>query len=90
MVREASGGTPVAEATVEAREESRSMVASPRDPDSGLVRATTDAKGRFRLDGLAPGLHTLTASARGVGRAERRGAAHRAAGRAEPRRPAAR
>jgi protocatechuate 3,4-dioxygenase beta subunit len=70
-----SGGTPVADATVEAREEIRTVTGRSIDPESGVVRATTDPKGRFRLEGLAPGLHTLTAFARGLGRAERRGAA---------------
>jgi protocatechuate 3,4-dioxygenase beta subunit len=72
VVRETGGGTPVNGATVEAREEMRSTGPVPGEPDSGVVRATTDARGRFRLDGLAPGLHTLTAFARGVGRAEQR------------------
>ena len=74
VVRESTTGAPVPEATVEAREESRSLMASAREPDSGLVRTTTDAKGRFRLEGLATGLHSLTAFARGLGRAEKRGA----------------
>src|SRR4029077_19285129 len=72
--REANGGTPVADATIEARAEMRSPAAPTSDPDSGVARAKTDAKGHFRLAGLAPGMHTLIAFARGVGRAEKRGA----------------
>jgi hypothetical protein len=74
VVRETSGGTPVPGATVEARDEMRGAGGLPWDPDSGVVRATTDAKGAFRLEGLASGLYTLTAFARGLGRAERRSA----------------
>jgi hypothetical protein len=74
LVRETSGGTPVAGATVEARDEMRGAGGLPWDPDSGVVRATTDAKGAYRLEGLASGLYTLTAFARGLGRAERRSA----------------
>jgi len=74
FVRETTSGTPVAGATVEARDEMRGAGGLPWDPDSGVVRATTDAKGAYRLEGLASGLYTLTAFARGLGRAERRSA----------------
>jgi hypothetical protein len=75
VVRETTSGTPVPGATVEAREETRGVSAGlPWDPDSGVVRTTTDAKGAYRLEGLAYGLYTLTAVARGLGRAERRSA----------------
>lgn len=73
FVRETATGTPAPGATVEAREERRGAPGLAWDPDSGVVRATTDAKGAYRLDGLASGLYTLTAFARGLGRAERRG-----------------
>jgi protocatechuate 3,4-dioxygenase beta subunit len=72
VVRESTTGAPVPEATVEAREESRSAIASRSNPDLGVVRTKTDTKGRFRLEGLATGLHTVTAFARAVGRAEKR------------------
>ncbi len=71
-VRETTGGAPVAGATVEAREEMRGAGGNVWDSDAGVVRAATDAKGAYRLEGLASGLYTVTASARGVGRAERR------------------
>ena len=74
FVRETTSGTPVPGATVEAREETRGGGGLAWDPDSGVVRTTTDAKGAYRLEGLAPGLYTLTAVARGLGRAERRSA----------------
>ncbi len=72
VVRDTSGGTPVPGATVEARDETGGAGGLPWDPDSGVVRATTDAKGAYRLEGLAAGLYTVTAFARGLGRAERR------------------
>jgi protocatechuate 3,4-dioxygenase beta subunit len=71
-VRDSAGGMLVADATIEARSEMRSPGATPDDPDLGVVRTTSDAKGRFRLAGLAPGLYSLSAFARGFGRAERR------------------
>jgi carboxypeptidase family protein len=74
VVRDASRGAPVAGATVEAREEMRGAAGLPWDPESGVVRATTDAKGAYRIDGLASGLYTLTAFARGLGRGSRRNA----------------
>ena len=70
-VLDTTSGAPVGSATVEARQETRG-VALQWDPDAGVVRATTDAKGRYRLEGLAAGLYSLTAFARGAGRAERR------------------
>jgi protocatechuate 3,4-dioxygenase beta subunit len=81
IVRETTSGAPVPEATVEAREETREGTGEETpggglawDPDSGVVRARTDAKGAYRLEGLAPGFYTLSAVARGRGRADRRGA----------------
>jgi len=70
-VRDTRSGTLVADAAIEARGEMRSPGGKPGDPDSGAVRTMSDGKGRFRLAGLAPGLYTLTASARGFGRAEK-------------------
>ena len=74
VVRDAASGEPVAGARVEAREDSRPW-APTWDPSLGAVRTTTDAKGAFRLEGLAVGRHTVAASARPAGRATRPGVA---------------
>jgi large repetitive protein len=73
VVRDGASGSPVAGATVEAREEMRAA-ASTSDADTGVARTTTGAKGDYRLEGLAPGLYTLSAFAGGLGRADRRSA----------------
>jgi len=74
-VRDGATGAPVARARVEAREESGEMPllfgGGGWEPDTGRVEAVTDEKGRFRLEGVATGLHTLSAAARGFGRARR-------------------
>lgn len=70
-VREAASGAPVAEARVEARPADVYVDALPWEPEAGRVVATTDAKGRFRLEGLASGLHDVTATAQGFGPARR-------------------
>jgi len=41
------------------------------DPEAGRVSTTTDARGRFRLEGLGGGDATVTATAPGLGRAIR-------------------
>lgn len=71
-VRDGPTGIAVAGAIVEARDD--------RGRDPGLLseagtaapRATTDAQGKYKLQGLASGLHVVTARARGFGLAERR------------------
>lgn len=65
------GGQPVAGARVTARSET-GLAVSVWEPGAGSVLAVTDARGRFRLEGIAPGLHSLTATARGYGEASRR------------------
>jgi protocatechuate 3,4-dioxygenase beta subunit len=69
-----SRGKPVAGARVDARSGVRlgTLLA---EPEAGRVRGTTDAKGGFRLEGLAVAGHTVTASAPGVGGARRNGVA---------------
>jgi protocatechuate 3,4-dioxygenase beta subunit len=44
----------------------------PWEPGSGVVTASTDAKGRYRLEGLPRGLLEIQARAPGYGRARRR------------------
>ncbi|HEV7501511.1 MAG TPA: carboxypeptidase-like regulatory domain-containing protein, partial [Vicinamibacteria bacterium] len=72
VVRDAASGSAVAGATVEAHDEMRPARSS--DADAGVARTTTGAKGDYLLEGLAPGLYTLSAFARGLGRADRRSA----------------
>jgi protocatechuate 3,4-dioxygenase beta subunit len=74
-VRDATGA-PVARARVEALEEFGGVPfmfagGGGWEPDTGRVEAVTDERGRFRLEGVAPGLHTVRAAARGFGRARR-------------------
>ena len=64
-------GQPVAGARVAARSDQGLMV-SPWEAEASVVRATTDSRGRFRLDGVGPGLHSVSARARGYGEATRR------------------
>lgn len=73
-VRDASTGAPVAGARVEAREDG-ARAPSSWDPALGIVTTQTDAGGAFRLDGLARGRHTVTASSRAAGRASQSGVA---------------
>ena len=72
VVKDAASGEPVPGARVEAREDTRFSSVT-WDASIGVVHAVTDARGAFRLDGLARGLHTVAASARGAGRASRSG-----------------
>ena len=41
------------------------------DAEAQTIEARTDARGHFRLDGVAPGLHSVTAVARGFGSARK-------------------
>jgi protocatechuate 3,4-dioxygenase beta subunit len=70
IVRDGTSGAPAAAITVEARPETARGMGIVWERGAGVVRAKTDAQGRFRLEGLAPGLHTL--AAHGPGAAARR------------------
>jgi hypothetical protein len=65
IVRDGTTGLPVPQARVEGQE--GSSAALPWEPEAGVVETTTDAKGRFRLDGLSSGQQTLRARAGGYG-----------------------
>jgi hypothetical protein len=72
VVREARTGEPVADARVEAREQGGDRFWAPSQPKAGLVEARSDARGRFRLEGLGHGIYTVTGRSRERGRALRR------------------
>ncbi len=71
VVTDGSSGSPVAAARVWASLSPNDFFAVALEPDAGRALAVTDAKGRFRLAGLGPGLQSLTATARGYARARR-------------------
>jgi protocatechuate 3,4-dioxygenase beta subunit len=64
-VRDGTSGQPVPGARVEARPEM--ALSLPWEPTAGVSQAVTDAKGRFRLEGLASGPQTVWARAIGGG-----------------------
>ena len=66
-------GAPVAGARIEAWDMGGAFFAGSfaSDPRLGRVRGRSDTRGRFRLEGLPPGLLGLTASATGMGFARR-------------------
>jgi protocatechuate 3,4-dioxygenase beta subunit len=66
-VRDATTGEPVVGARVEARENGIAPVAD--DPLAGVIEAVSDAKGRYRLEGLRDAAHVLSVAAKGYGRA---------------------
>ncbi|HEY8150685.1 MAG TPA: carboxypeptidase-like regulatory domain-containing protein, partial [Vicinamibacteria bacterium] len=66
IVRDGGTGAPAPAITVEARLEGARGMGIVWERGAGVVRARTDAQGRFRLEGLAPGLHTLAARAPGL------------------------
>jgi protocatechuate 3,4-dioxygenase beta subunit len=72
VVREARTGEPVADARVEAREQGGERFWAPSQPKAGLVEGRSDAKGRYRLEGLGQGFYTVTSRSRERGRALRR------------------
>jgi protocatechuate 3,4-dioxygenase beta subunit len=71
VVRNRSGA-PVAGAVVQSRDSRSRDAGVVWDPAFGVVSATTDAQGRYRLAGIGAGAHTVTAALRGRGRAQRR------------------
>ena len=72
-VRDGDTGQPVAGLRVVAGQSSGFPVEG--HPNAGRVTATTDANGRFKLQGLASGRHLVSASGRGRGAASRAGVA---------------
>jgi hypothetical protein len=70
VVRDGASTQPVAGAQVEARPVSGTWGA-PWEAEAGVVAAVTDKKGAFRLDGLPAETQTVSAGARGYGRATR-------------------
>ena len=72
-IRDATTGQPVAGARVEARESGIAAVAD--DPLAGVIEAVSDAKGRYRLEGLRDALHLLSVVAKGYGRSIKGGVA---------------
>lgn len=80
VVQDASGA-PIGGARVRQTERAARDLVLPWEPDTQGAVALTDASGRYRLDALAPGLHTVSATARGYRFAESRPTA--AGGRAD-------
>jgi large repetitive protein len=72
VIREGRSGAPVPGAVVEGRDGRSRELGLVWDARMGVVRATADAQGRFKLAGLGSGPYTVTAAARGIGRAQRR------------------
>jgi hypothetical protein len=72
-VRDGDTGQPVAGLRVTAGQSGSFPVDG--HPNAGRVTATTDANGRFQLQGLAGGRHLVSASGRGRGAASRSGVA---------------
>ena len=62
-----SHNAPVPKARVVARDDSGLGGPGLFEPDAGVLVTTTDAKGQFRIEGVGPGLHSLTARARRAG-----------------------
>ena len=71
VVKDGMTGEPVAGATVSAPGGFLGPAVDVWDPDAGRVSARSDARGRFRLEGVGQGPTTVTAAAPGVGRAIR-------------------
>ena len=71
-VRDGTTGQPVPGAHVEARDEM--AISLPWEPTAGLVQAVTDAKGRFRLEGVTSAPQTVSARSAGAGSGRKNGA----------------
>jgi hypothetical protein len=68
-VRDGTTSAPLAGVVVDAVD--ANSVYTFWEPEAGRVRATTDDRGRFRIEGLASGLHEVVARLRGFSRAAR-------------------
>jgi protocatechuate 3,4-dioxygenase beta subunit len=71
-VRDGVTGQPVPQARVEARQEM--TLSLPWEPKAGVAQAVTDAKGHFRLEGLAGGPQTVSARVTGGNSGRKNGA----------------
>jgi large repetitive protein len=71
VVKDGGTGQPVPGAKVEARLGGIGMFPPAWEPDAGVIAGTADAKGAFRLEGLGTQAYTVSAAARGYGRAQR-------------------
>jgi len=71
-VRDGGSGQPVAQVRVQARAEM--ALSLPWEATAGVTETITDAKGRFRLEGLGSGTHTVWARVRGGGSGRKNGA----------------
>jgi hypothetical protein len=65
-------GHPVGGVRVIAADSDPLVAASPWNVE-GRRSGLSDGRGRYRVEGLAPGLHSVTASGRGFGKAQRNG-----------------
>jgi protocatechuate 3,4-dioxygenase beta subunit len=72
IVRDGTDGRPLSGARVSAAVPNGLRYALPWQPSSGLVEAQSDRNGRFRLEGVAPGLFEVSARAPRYGAALRR------------------
>jgi len=70
-VRDGDTGQPLGGVRVEARD--GSAVELRDEPEAGRVASATDAEGRFRLEGLAAGVHMVTARGKAAGFASQYG-----------------
>jgi hypothetical protein len=69
VVRDGQSKEPLPDAVVQARQ--AGAVDALWEPRAGVVETRTDKSGRFSVAGLGAGAHTVSAVARGFGRAER-------------------